>query len=266
MAEFCASPADASKPPCRRCKRYDSGVRTHPEWVQCVPWWLRLRLFQDVVWDSAGELTPVIQTDVFGAHSRPRQFLPQVFLQNASIDVIRTRTILEKNRPQGRVGSLLMEEFHDIDTPRNLPRQATLPGARAFRRPDILRRHRWGNRDHYAEQRLQSREPVGGQYSSRINRLHASGNRILLFTARWWRNRLEWGDPEADAGMGCHHHDLRFGKPSGFHRRSYAQSFRLCRGSTSVDSKLQKQMKNNSHSLYSSWRTTTKVTCNMGVG
>jgi hypothetical protein len=56
--------------------------------------------------------------DIPEAHSSPRQFLPPTFLPNGNVDVIRTKTILELGLIAGhRVGSILMDELHDIDTP-----------------------------------------------------------------------------------------------------------------------------------------------------
>lgn len=62
-------------------------------------------------------LAPVVTTDIQEAHSQPRQLLPQAYIQNACIDVIWTRTILEKKSMSGqRILGYVMDHNYDIDT------------------------------------------------------------------------------------------------------------------------------------------------------
>jgi CMP-N-acetylneuraminic acid synthetase len=68
-----------------------------------------------------GLLSNVMQTSIKDAHSLPRQVLPEVFLQNASIDAIRTRTITKSGSMTGRtIYGYLTETFFDIDTETDL--------------------------------------------------------------------------------------------------------------------------------------------------
>jgi CMP-N,N'-diacetyllegionaminic acid synthase len=61
-------------------------------------------------------LRPVINTEIQEAYNKPRQQLPQVYYQNASIDIIRTSTIIKKKSISGEnIAGYLMEEFWDID-------------------------------------------------------------------------------------------------------------------------------------------------------
>jgi N-acylneuraminate cytidylyltransferase len=101
-------------------------LRAHPEWdsvrsVAPAPespfkmWFPR----------SDGTITPAVQSELKDAHSLPRQILPPAFLSNGSVDVIRSRTILEKHSMAGDlVGALVMLESHDIDTPEQMERAA----------------------------------------------------------------------------------------------------------------------------------------------
>jgi CMP-N-acetylneuraminic acid synthetase len=194
-------------------------LRAHPEWDSVrsvVPapeppfkMWFR---------SAAGELTPVVATDIPEAHSRPRQTLPATFLQNASIDVIRSRTILEKNSIAGaRIGSLVLEEFHDIDTPSQL---AAAEVGFAWRDGVPTGKTFCCDIDGVLATLVPSHDyTLAGPMTEnirRLNRLHAAGNRIVLFTARGSMTGIDW------AGLtrrqmrewGVAHHELRLGKPA----------------------------------------------------
>lgn len=63
-----------------------------------------------------GLLRPVVECDINEAYNEPRQFLPLVYLQNASIDVIRTTTIKIKQSMTGdKIYGYIMKENWDID-------------------------------------------------------------------------------------------------------------------------------------------------------
>ncbi len=64
-----------------------------------------------------GYLSPVVKTEIQDAHSLPRQILPQVFIQNACIDSIRSRAITKGNSMTGKkIYGYVMEKSYDIDT------------------------------------------------------------------------------------------------------------------------------------------------------
>ena len=64
-----------------------------------------------------GLLSPVVKTEIREAYNLPRQMLPQTFLQNASIDAVRTSVIMEMNSMTGqRIFGYIMDTFFDIDT------------------------------------------------------------------------------------------------------------------------------------------------------
>jgi len=64
-----------------------------------------------------GIISPVIQSDINEAYNQPRQYLPQTFLQNACIDVIRTTTITSINSMTGvSIYGYIMDHNWDIDS------------------------------------------------------------------------------------------------------------------------------------------------------
>ena len=66
--------------------------------------------------DADGLLTPVVDRGD-EAYNEPRQALPQVYLQNASIDAVRARVIIEQQSMTGRrIFGYVLEENLDIDT------------------------------------------------------------------------------------------------------------------------------------------------------
>ena len=194
-------------------------LRRHPDWdslrsVVAAPeppfkmWFLT----------ADGELTPVVETDIPEAHSKPRQTLPAAYIQNACIDVIRSRTIIEQGSIAGkRIGAMVMEQFHDIDTLEQfnaaeqgfrwrlgLPTQKTF----VFDIDGIIATIVPGNDYTKAGPMVEN--------IRRINRLFEAGNRIILLTARGYVTGIDWseGTRRQLAEWGVRHHELRFGKPA----------------------------------------------------
>jgi CMP-N,N'-diacetyllegionaminic acid synthase len=70
--------------------------------------------------ESNGLLRPVATCDVRDAYNAPRQALPPVYLQNASIDVVRTSVIENMRSMSGSViHGYVMDNLCDIDTERD---------------------------------------------------------------------------------------------------------------------------------------------------
>lgn len=66
--------------------------------------------------NNLGEIKPVIQTEIREAFNLPRQVLPNTYLQNACIDVLRTKNITVNNSMSGKViYGYLMDTYYDID-------------------------------------------------------------------------------------------------------------------------------------------------------
>ena len=66
-----------------------------------------------------GMLTPFIPTDVYGikeAYNQPRQQLPDAYIQNGSVDVIRPHIILEHDSMTGqRIKAFVMDEMDSVN-------------------------------------------------------------------------------------------------------------------------------------------------------
>lgn len=66
--------------------------------------------------DDSGFLKPVVNTDIKEPYNMARQSLPQTFLQNACIDVIRTSTLVQKKSMTGtNIYGYVMDNNWDID-------------------------------------------------------------------------------------------------------------------------------------------------------
>lgn len=80
--------------------------------------------------EEDGRILPII-TGIPEAYNMPRQQLPTVYYQNASIDVIRTTVITESNSMSGsHIVGYQMKDNYDIDTEEELKRVAHLLGER----------------------------------------------------------------------------------------------------------------------------------------
>lgn len=66
--------------------------------------------------DKEGLIKPVINSEIREAYNEPRQSLPVIYIQNASIDVIRAKTIIDRNSMSGdNIYGYLMDHNWDID-------------------------------------------------------------------------------------------------------------------------------------------------------
>lgn len=67
--------------------------------------------------NNEGIITPILKCNIDEAYNAPRQSLPEVYLQNANIDIVRTNVILNKNSMTGEtIYGYVMKEIFDIDT------------------------------------------------------------------------------------------------------------------------------------------------------
>ena len=165
-----------------------------------------------------GTIEPAATCALKEAHSLPRQLLPQAYVTNGNVDVIRSRTILEKGMIAGdRVGAFVMKESHDIDTQEQFHRaeaafqlRGGAPTGKTFcvDIDGVIATILPGG--DYAQA-----EPLGKRIEI-INRLRERGNRIVLFTGRDSRTGIDWRETtrrQLDA-WGLGYDELRFGKPA----------------------------------------------------
>jgi len=167
-------------------------------------WWM----------DDKGYLSPVVTDTRFAeAYNMPRQALPECYLQNASIDVTRAKTILEKKSMTGdKILGYLMENNYDIDYRHqlnNLPVQKIenkcctfvfdIDGVVAFISPD--------NNYHLSKPNF--------EVINKINELFNAGHYIILFTARGSKTGIDWTETTERQmkEWGVKFHEIRFGKP-----------------------------------------------------
>lgn len=208
--------------PTRRPSDISTAIRLlldHPDWdsVRSVApaletpfkmWFLR----------DDGTLQPVVPTTIRDAHNAARQSLPPCWTQNACIDVTRPETILTmKSMTGNRIGAFPMDHLFDIDSlaqmdaaEREARREGRLPRGKIFcvDIDGVIASLTPGNDYRRAE-------PLTDNIA-RINRLHAAGNRIVLFTARGSTTGLDWR-VETEAQLqrwGVAHDELHLGKPA----------------------------------------------------
>jgi len=170
---------------------------------------------------NKNELKPIItSTDIDEPYNQPRQALPETYFQNASVDVIRTKTILEKKSLSGdKILGYVMDEEYDIDNEKEFER--------AQRRIMELSTTSKKEARTYCfdiDGVIASLTP-GNDYSkaapllvniNKINRLYDNGNKIILFTARGTMTKIDWRETTTNQmkDWGVKYHDLQFGKPA----------------------------------------------------
>ncbi|MET0554027.1 MAG: acylneuraminate cytidylyltransferase [Vicinamibacteria bacterium] len=164
-----------------------------------------------------GALCPLIAGPLPESYNLPRQQLPLVYLQNASVDVVRARTIRERGSMTGhRVLPYVMQSLGDVDEWPELARlDLTPPGdgpptglTFAFDLDGVIAGLAPGNE--YARA-----EPLPAGVAA-VNALHRAGNRIVIYTARGSATGREWTEVTLAQlkRWGVRYHELRFGKPA----------------------------------------------------
>lgn len=165
--------------------------------------------------DEAGYLSPVISGVDPSPHSLPRQALPAVYLQNACVDVIRTRTIEQGSMTGSRVLGYRMPHFFDIDDLQDLA-AAAQTAALQEGRPLRLCVDIDGVLATLVSDRDYSTCRPNPEAIDAINTLAAAGHHIILHTARGSQTGRDWRQ-NTEAQMqqwGVRYHELVFGKPA----------------------------------------------------
>lgn len=164
--------------------------------------------------NADGQITPVARASIIEAYNQPRQALPEVYLQNACIDVTRTRVILEDCSMTGkRIYGYVMDNTFDIDTETQFLRASNYL-ARAIGKKvycfdiDGVIASVVPSLDYLLAEPLK-------ENIKKINQLYDVGHEIILFTARGSATGKDW-EAATRAQMqkwGVKHHRLLFGKP-----------------------------------------------------
>lgn len=164
-----------------------------------------------------GEMKPIVECDIPEAYNMPRQKLPKVYIQNASIDVIRTKTITEKKSMTGdNIHGFIMDTFYDIDTYEQFEQSARAIHAKdskltgksfCFDIDGVIATLTPGN-DYSKATPIQDTVDL-------INELYDSGNTIYLHTARGSLTGIDWRSvtEQQMKDWNVPYHKLVLGKP-----------------------------------------------------
>ncbi len=162
-----------------------------------------------------GELKPVVESNIEEPYNMPRQALPEVFLQNANVDVVWSRVILEQNSMTGnRIRGMVMADCYDIDDAAQFEQalgaaREPLSGKRFVVDIDGIIATLTPRNDYSLAL------PISNNITL-INQLYDLGNTIILFTARGTLTGQDWKavTREQLAKWGVKYHELCFGKPA----------------------------------------------------
>jgi CMP-N-acetylneuraminic acid synthetase len=174
--------------------------------------------------DEHNMITPVAKSEIKDAHNLPRQLLPQTYLQNACIDVVRTSTILGKQSMTGdRIYGYEMREDTDIDTHKEFA-SAQLSAAKShltaapigtgsvrtfcFDIDGVIASITPGNDYNLCE-------PIHDMIAV-VRKLYAAGHRIIFHTARGSMTGMDWKEltEKQLKEWNIPYHELHFGKPA----------------------------------------------------
>lgn len=170
--------------------------------------------------DAASEnMVPLVSCDVPEAYNTPRQRLPQAYMQNACIDVMRAATILEKHSMTGdQIAGYKMSYDFDIDTEAEFLRaERFLLLEQALREGKVLKiccdidgviASKTPGNDYNQAQPMENNIRL-------LNALYEKGCHIVLFTARGYKTGLDWQvvTTRQMKAWKVHYHELLFGKP-----------------------------------------------------
>lgn len=161
-----------------------------------------------------GTIKPLLN-DIKEAYNMPRQDLPQIYYQNACIDVIRTETICDMHSMSGeRIMGYKMKQNFDIDTEEEF-----------IQAEEFLKLREGNKRFVFDIDGVIAKFDAGLNYENAlpnekmikiINCLYDYGNEIVLFTARGYKTGIDWQEltEKQMERWGIKYHELKFGKPN----------------------------------------------------
>lgn len=163
---------------------------------------------------ETGVIIPLL-TDITEAYNMPRQALPTIYYQNACIDVIRTKTIMQKHSMSGqKILGYCMKHNFDIDTEEDFQNANTYLQVISGRSRFVFDID--GVIARYRDDLDYSKSDPDPEIISIINQLYDRGNYIILFTARGYATGIDWKDTTKGQlkAWGVKYHELKFGKPN----------------------------------------------------
>ena len=162
-----------------------------------------------------GLLDPLMK-DIPEAYNMPRQALPDTYIQNGNVDLLRPRCVWEYHSMTGKkIMGYVMKEMYDVDTEAD------------FDRVDKVLKARHGGQQFvfdidgviamYRDDLAYDKALPNQRMIDIINQLHDWGNRIVLYTARGYVTKIDWR--EVTEGQmekwGLKYDELLFTKPNG---------------------------------------------------
>lgn len=163
--------------------------------------------------NDLGYLSPVVADSRFPeAYNMPRQALPESYVQNASIDITRSSTLLDQKSMTGKkILGFVLKDNYDIDYRSQLDKIKLDPEKKnhrfVFDIDGVIAQLSPGN-DYSISKPNQ-------EIIRRINDLFDAGHEIILFTARGSKTGIDWGETTNNQmkEWGVKFHEIRFGKP-----------------------------------------------------
>lgn len=164
--------------------------------------------------ETDGKLSPLIN-NIPECYNMPRQELPKVYYQNASIDVIRASVITKGKSMSGtNIYGYVMEDNFDIDTEEDFLRASTLLKIKSGNSTfcfDID-----GVIALINEELDYAKSKPNVEMIKIVNKLYDYGNEIILFTARGYLTKIDWREVTRKqmAEWGVKYTELKFDKPA----------------------------------------------------
>lgn len=164
--------------------------------------------------DDKGFISPIL-TDIAEAYNMPRQQLPQIYYQNACIDVIRTKVITEGDSMSGKkIMGYKMSHNFDIDTEEELKKAEEFLKLTEGNHTFVFDID--GVVAQFNETLQYDKSLPNHKMINIINYLYDHGNEIILFTARGYKTGMDWEKitQEQMKAWGVKYHELKMGKPN----------------------------------------------------
>lgn len=163
--------------------------------------------------NADGRIIPLLN-DIKEGYNMPRQSLPQIYYQNACIDVVRTKVITELNSMSGNnIRGYLMKHNYDIDLETEFRDANIAMTMRTEKKKFVFDID--GVIAKYNENLKYDESEPDYETIEMINRLYDRGNYIVLHTARGYRTGIDWEEVTKFQmeSWGVKFHELKFGKP-----------------------------------------------------
>jgi len=154
-------------------------------------------------------------TDIIEAYNMPRQDLPEIYQQNACIDVIRTKTIIEMNSMSGtNIMPYIMNYSYDIDTEQEFMKAHQMYLLKSHKSKFVFDID--GVIASFRDDLNYSNSTPRTEIIEIVNKLHDKGNMITLFTARGYKTGIDWRQltEKQLRDWGVKYDELLFGKPN----------------------------------------------------